>query len=65
MGIVDIYATKLGELFGTILRPAIDGLASGLENLSSWFNGLSPTMQAVILSVGSAIGIVVALTTAI
>lgn len=62
MGIVDVYATKLGEVINSFLRPAIDSLASGLENVSAWFDGLSPTMQAVIMSVGSALGIIVAFT---
>lgn len=65
MGIVDVYATKLGEVINSFLRPAIDSLASWLENISTWFNGLSPTMQAVILSIGSAVGIIVAFTAAL
>lgn len=44
-GTIDVIANALGEKIAKVLRPAIDGLASALEDLGKWFNSLSPEMQ--------------------
>lgn len=54
-GTIDVMMTNLGEVLGTKLRPAIDGINEGLQHMGDWWNGLSPTMQNAIATIGAVV----------
>lgn len=57
MGTVDVAATAVGEQLAGVLRPAIEGINSAIEDLGGWFNSLSPAMKDTITVIGTVAGV--------